>query len=219
MEFFSVQQAAKSLGVSEVQVGRLIAQGDLAASRFGRSWMIDPRSVHRYADLHPSRGRPLPPARAWELLSSASVSSIEQARELAVLCRRRAERSEVRILPGLLDRVRKDSRVILSGVDAAAHFGAAVSVMPPLDFYIRRSDFESFSKDFIVNQDSVEHNCVVRLVDAQSFDDTPIDHHVPLLVALVDLIAEGDYRSAKEAFKCLEVRNGKQRRKSPIRSS
>jgi hypothetical protein len=31
---------------------------------------------------------------------------------------------------------------------------------------------------------------------------------VPLLVALVDLIAEGDYRSANEAFKSFEVLNG-----------
>jgi len=219
MEYFSVQQAAKSLGVSEVQVGRLISQGDLIASRFGRSWMIDPRSVNRYADLHPSRGRPLPPSRAWELLKSSSVSSLEEARELAVHCRRRAERREVRVLLGLLDRVREDSRVVLSGVDAARHFGAAVSVMPPLDFYIRRGDFQSFSKDFVVHQDFAEFNCVVRIVDVPMFVDTPMGNHVPLLVALVDLIAEGDYRSAKEAFRCLEVPHDKQQGKSSIRSS
>jgi excisionase family DNA binding protein len=206
MQVMSVAEAAESLGVSEAQVGRLIARGDIVASRWGRSWMINRASVYRYADLRPSRGRPYPPAKAWEVLRSASVSSIDDVKQLAVMCRRRAERHDIRILPGLFDRVRQDPRVMLSGVDAAKFYGGAVSVMPPLDFYVKREHIESFQKDFVVNSGLSASNCVVRILD-EEFNDIPLGHHVPLLVALVDLIAEGDYRSAAETIKCLEVPN------------
>lgn len=201
MEFLSVQQAAKSLGVSEVQVGRLIAQGDLIASRFGRSWMIDPRSVHRYSDLHPSRGRPLPPSRAWDLLKSSSISSLDEVREFAVLCRRRAERRDVYVSPRKIDALRKDPLVMLSGVDAARFYGGAVSVAPPVDFYVRFSDIEEIRSKYRLvfgNSQEWSSNGIMRIIDDRNFDP-PFNKYVPELVALVDLIAEGDYRSAKEA--------------------
>jgi len=55
--------------VSEIQVRRLIAAGEVDADRFGRSWQIELASLQRYADLRPTVGRPLGADRAWaELL-------------------------------------------------------------------------------------------------------------------------------------------------------
>jgi len=55
--------------VSEIQVRRLIAAGEVDADRFGRSWQIELASLQRYADLRPTVGRPFGADRAWaELL-------------------------------------------------------------------------------------------------------------------------------------------------------
>jgi hypothetical protein len=169
--------------------------------------MINRDSVRRYEILRPARGRPFPPVRAWKELLSAHVESLDDVRELAVMCRRRAQRMDVRIIPGLFDRVRTDSRVVLSGVDAARFHGGAVSVMPPLDFYVRSEHYESFKEDFVAGIDSADSNCIARIIDVTPSLDIHIGQYMPLIVALVDLIAEGDYRSANEAFKCLEVQN------------
>lgn len=208
MQVVNVAEAAGLLGVSEAQVGRLISRGDISATRWGRSWVIPTASVHRYINLRPERGRPFPSMKAWEVLLTASPSNMEEVRALAISCRRRAERFDARIVIGMLDHVRNDSRVMLSGVDSAKHFGAAVSVQPPLDFYLRKSDADSFYKEFVPDLSSSENNCVLRILDDESIDDIPQGQYVPLLVALVDLIAEGDYRSANEAFKSFEVLNG-----------
>jgi excisionase family DNA binding protein len=214
MQVVNVAEAADLLGVSEAQVGRLISRGDISASRWGRSWVIPTVSVHRYLNLRPERGRPFPYVKAWEVLRTTSPSSLEEVRALAISCRRRAERHDARIVAGMLDHVRNDSRIMLSGVDSAKHFGAAVSVQPPLDFYLRKSDVDSFYKDYEPNSSSNEHNCVIRVIEDVSTLDIPSGQYVPLLVALVDLIAEGDYRSAKEAFKSFEVLNGDKSSKS-----
>ena len=42
---FSVAEAASRLGVSKVQIGRLIANGDLDATRFGKAWAIERASL------------------------------------------------------------------------------------------------------------------------------------------------------------------------------
>ena len=118
MQNFTVSNAAKVLDVSEAQVGRLLSRGEISGTKWGRSWMIDAASVHRYASTRPERGRPYLPERAWAELLGSNVRTMEDAKKLAVLCRRRAERHGVRVIPGYLDSLRKDSRVVLSGVDA-----------------------------------------------------------------------------------------------------
>lgn len=51
-------QAAERLGVSSRRVLALIEAGDLTAERFGRSWMIDERSVEERARMPRISGRP-----------------------------------------------------------------------------------------------------------------------------------------------------------------
>lgn len=55
---FSTQQAAELLGVSPRRVVALIESGDLVAERFGRSWMLDERSVKARLQSPKLAGRP-----------------------------------------------------------------------------------------------------------------------------------------------------------------
>lgn len=55
---YTTNEAARLLGVSARRVNALIESGDLQAQRFGRSWMIDERSVRERATQNRPAGRP-----------------------------------------------------------------------------------------------------------------------------------------------------------------
>ena len=202
MPAIKVQQASEILGVSAAQVGRLIARGDLVATKWGAAWMVDAASVHRYASTRPERGRPYLPERAWAELLGSDVRTMDEAKKLAVLCRRRAERHGVRVIPGFLDSLRQDSRVVLSGVDAGRKFDAMVTVSPPMDVYLHVNDEEKVFKKYVSADHVTDPNVIIRVVESDVLQH--FEHHVPLIVALVDLVAEGDYRSAQEVLNAMK---------------
>ncbi|MCX6515335.1 MAG: helix-turn-helix domain-containing protein [Actinobacteria bacterium] len=202
MQNFTVSNAAKVLDVSEAQVGRLLSRGEILGSKWGRSWMIDAASVHRYASTRPERGRPYLPGRAWAELLGSKVRTMDDAKKLAVLCRRRAERHGVHVIPGFLDALRKDPRVVLSGVDAGRKFKAMVTLGPPVDLYLNVNDVEKVFKKYVSQDHVTDPNVIIRVVESDVLQQ--FEHHVPLMVALVDLVAEGDYRSAKEVLNAMK---------------
>ena len=51
---YTTKEAAQRLGISMRRVNALIASGDLEAQRFGRSWMLDERSVHESESADPA---------------------------------------------------------------------------------------------------------------------------------------------------------------------
>jgi len=155
MQVFAVSDAAAVLSVSEVQVGRLIAQGEILATKWGRAWMIDAASVHRYAALRPERGRPFEEQRAWDELLAAQVGSMKKAKTLAVVARRRSVRHSVRVVPGMV-------------------------------------------KKYVSAENVTDPNVIIRSVETDVLQQ--FGKYVPLIVALVDLIAEGDTRSAQEVL-------------------
>ena len=202
MPAIKVQQASEILGVSAAQVGRLIARGELVATKWGAAWMVDAASVHRYASTRPERGRPYLPERAWAELLDSDVRTMDEAKKLAVLCRRRAERHGVRVIPGFLDSLRQDQRVVLSGVDAGRKFKAMVTLGPPVDLYLHVNDVEKVFKKYVTADHVTDPNVIIRVVESDVLQQ--FEHHVPLIVALVDLVAEGDYRSAKEVLNAMK---------------
>ena len=123
----SAQQAAAALGVSRMQISRLVHQGNLRASRLGNALMIDPQSVNEYRSLRPDRGRPLSPRKAWERIAEESTRSaaldegalMESVRQLAIVARRRADRQPYRVLPNRLPALFADDRVVLFSDRAA----------------------------------------------------------------------------------------------------
>src|SRR5665647_1532829 len=61
--------AADRLGVSQRQVERLIASGELPASRTaGDAWVVDALALNALARARPARGRPWSTGTAWAAL-------------------------------------------------------------------------------------------------------------------------------------------------------
>ena len=139
----SAQKAAELLGVSRMQISRLASAGEIKAERFGNALQVDLDSVHRYQDLRPRPGRPAGADMAWDILRDARPRGLGDLHALAIAVRRRADRHELRVLPGSLDRILDDHRVVVSGAASAAQAGAAVQNRPPHDVYIRRSDYSA----------------------------------------------------------------------------
>jgi excisionase family DNA binding protein len=200
MERVSVERAAEHLGVSRVQVGRLIDRGDLVASRFGRVWMIDRESLQRYASARPHRGRPLSASHAWQRIVDADPKSLAEVRQLANECRRRADRRPIRLLPGELDAALQDPRLVLGGADAAINAGAAVGQPRERVGYLRESDLDEFLSDHFGSFDNENPNVILRVVDDEAW---PFDgqRFAPAVVAAVDLVDVGDVRSVAEVIR------------------
>jgi excisionase family DNA binding protein len=201
----SAQEAARMLGVSRMQISRLVASGELKSERFGNALQIDLDSLQRYRDLRPARGRPLRPDSAWRRLlepveSFRAPLDLEDVKLLAIEVRRRAHRREMRALPGSVDAVLGDRSVVVTGAGAAVDHGAAVQDRPPHQVYVRESDLEPLAKRHRLRDVASDANLIVRVAP----DDADLFEHgrvAPLLVAIVDLVDERDDRSAAEALR------------------
>lgn len=195
----SAEQASEILGVSRQQISRLVSAGEIESERFANILQIDLDSIHRYQDLRPAPGRPRREDSAWAVLNDADPRSLDELKLLSVEVRRRARQRRVRILPGSIDRILGDPRVVVSGAAAAAHHGAAVQVRPPHAIYVRRSDSDSVEREYRL-KDGGEVNLIVRIAR----DDIWLfgaGKYAPMAVALLDLVDDRDDRSAAEALR------------------
>lgn len=201
MALLNVDQAADALGVSHVQVGRLIDAGELDAERFGRSWAIDPDSLRRYRLLRPRRGRPLSELASWQrVLNAEPPANIDDAIDLARIVRRRSRNERVRILPALDDRIDDDPRVRHGGAHAAIHHGAGVGRPNQRDIYIDAADVDAFRSEYRADPNADDANVVLRVVENPiAFDGK----FVPSVVAVLDLLDAGDTRASAEALRIL----------------
>lgn len=201
MNQLSVDQASEALGVSPVQVGRLIEAGELDARRFGRSWAIDPESLHRYRLLRPRRGRPLSEPAAWRrVLDAEPPADVDEAIELARLVRRRSRNERVRILPALDGRIDDDPRIHHGGAHAAIHHGAGIGRPGQRDIYIGAADVDAFRSEYRASPNADGANVVLRIVENPTLVG---GRFVPPIVAVLDLLDAADTRAATEALRML----------------
>lgn len=204
----SAQQAADALGVSRMQVSRLVRQGDLRASRLGNSLVVDPDSVSEYRDLRPARGRPLSPRNAWERILRESMrldavdnerDRMEAARQLAIVARRRAQRHSYRVLPNRIPALLDDPRVVLSGSDAGERHGAPVRSGDPHVIYVSVDDLSVLVDDHRLRDDQGDPNMIVRAVESGEWILS--NRVAPPLVAAIDALDESDARAALEILR------------------
>ncbi len=207
---FSAQQAAEALGVSRMQISRLVRQGDLRASRFGNALLIDEDSVSEYRELRPERGRPLSASSAWARIARESArleaagnerEALEAARHLAIVGRRRATRHAYRVVPNRLAALLVDQRVVLSGADAGQHHGAPVRPGDPHPVYASGDDLDQLVVDHRLRDDGADPNVIVRVVSPDVW--ILHDRIAPPLVAAIDALDDGDARSAAEILRHL----------------
>lgn len=207
---FSAQQAAEALGVSRMQISRLVRQGDLRASRFGNALLIDEDSVSEYRELRPERGRPLSASSTWARIARESArleaagnerEALVAARHLAIVGRRRADRHAYRVVPNRLPALLADQRVVLSGADAGQHHGAPVRPGDPHPVYVSRAELDHLVVEHRLRDDDAEPNVLVRVVDPDVWILN--DRIAPPLVAAIDVLDDGDARSAAEILRHL----------------
>jgi excisionase family DNA binding protein len=58
MKWFSIPEAAQTLGISPQRVHQLILAGRLHATRVGRAWAVSSRELKRFEGLPRPVGRP-----------------------------------------------------------------------------------------------------------------------------------------------------------------
>ncbi|MBX3314698.1 MAG: excisionase family DNA-binding protein [Actinobacteria bacterium] len=193
-------EAAERLGVSDGQVRRLIANRELRAKRFGRSWAVDLASVDERLAAKPGRGRPLGANAAWRRLQAAGDEclDLDDLPSLAVQVRRRADEQRFRILPFRAAGLRSDVAVVVSGGPGAAAHGAAVDA-EDLDVYVRRSDLSAVVERHGLRPELDDVNVVVRIVDDEvwPFGEAKV---APLIVCALDSFERLDRRAAHEAL-------------------
>lgn len=208
MLVLSAQQAADALGVSRMQISRLVRQGDLRATRLGNALLIDADSVSEYRELRPDRGRPLSARGAWARIAEESArldaagnvrNTVEAARHLAIITRRRADRRAYRALPNRVPALLADPRIVLSGADAGQHQGAPVRPGEPHPVYVSGNDVDQVVADHRLRDGDAEPNVIVRVVSPGTWI---LGHRTaPPLVAAIDALDDGDARSAAEMLR------------------
>jgi hypothetical protein len=77
-----------------------------------------------------------------------------------------------------------------------------VTIAPPVDLYLHVNNVEKVFKKYVSQDHVTDPNVIIRVVKSDVLQQ--FEQHVPLIVALVDLVAEGDYRSAKEVLNAMK---------------
>jgi len=193
-EVIPVVEVAAWLGVAARNVRRLISSGELEGRRVGRDWVVDRRSVLRYRDLRPGRGRPLSARQAWATLLASDPGTVDEARVLAVMCRRRAARRPARILPSLLGDLLDHEAIVQGG---GAVFNAPSELFRP-QAYVRDSDLTSLRRELRVEMMGDDANVLLRVVPHVDWPFADADRVVPPVVGLVDLVDEREERWVRD---------------------
>ena len=206
-------EAARSLGVHDSRIRRLIASGELPARKVGNRWLVDQSALERRLVFGRERGRPLAPENAWGLLYLASgepapwLASDVRSR----LRRRLRERSLDDVRPRLGkrarpryflggDRVRaqrlRERRFVRSGISAAAEHGADVRSRELLDGYLPEEALDRLVYRFALRPvDERQADLVLRGVSGSwPFDGRRV---APRAVVAVDLADSVDQRTRR----------------------
>jgi len=137
-QHLSVSDAARRLELSPQRVRALIASGDLPAERVGGRYVLDSSAIGAFLQRERYSGRPLSSRNAWAVLAELSERSgvvpvsrrsryrlrelveaggPQLARALAG-AEPRAHEERWRVLPSDLARVKRNSKIVLSGLAA-----------------------------------------------------------------------------------------------------
>jgi excisionase family DNA binding protein len=183
----TVPQVAQQLGLHPSRVRRLIAGGDLAASKVGRDWLIDEPSVDRLRTADRPRGRPIAPAHAWAILWLASGDAHLQAmaadwlepwaasrlrralddgswRLRLPLLRRRAQIALFRIRASEASQFLADPRLVATGTSASHIYGFGSQLTGLVEAYVAAEHLESVRADFRLAEGGRQPNVVLHVV-------------------------------------------------------
>lgn len=216
----TVKEAAARLGVGPNDVRRLIEAGSLPGVKVGQQWLIPTDAVERRRELAPRRGRRLSPARAWGLLFLADgrdapwltpdarwrIRRRLATRPLAADRDRLIDRGRpipYRAHPSMLDRMRADPNLMLTGVSATSALGPGLVGGPDeVDAYVDHTFLDDVVERYRLRP-STDPNVTLRLVPAIGWDWPPTDVAPRPAVAL-DLLDHAEPRVRQVGSELLE---------------
>jgi excisionase family DNA binding protein len=226
MDVLTTDEAAKRLGVSSRRVRALIEQGDLEATRVGRSHLVQAESLARLS-INRASGRSLSARTSWvallsdlgsgdfdEQASSAGMSRSERVRVLAIrqrrvedwswLARRRATTKRYAIRDAYLTRLLADRRVVRSGlsairehdVDLTVHTGSA-------EVYVDQKLASDLPNDYLLRADALGA-VIVHAVDTDALlGRFGVSAVMTAATVGVDLAESDDMRTRRAGYELL----------------
>jgi excisionase family DNA binding protein len=213
----STSEVAGRLGVSQRQVQRLVASGQLAVTRrIGRNELVDAASAGRLAAADRRRGRSWDVGTAWAalwLLSGLDADWADRQTKyrlrrrleaatpdaLAWACRGRADVRRLRASGSFLEGLR--SRLALTGASALERGRDLMSpAADSVEGYCSDPTGQSLIDEFFLVDDPAG-NVTMRVTE---FDQTPPGEPMPLAVVGVDLMESADPREQAAGRAILE---------------
>jgi excisionase family DNA binding protein len=215
----SIREAAQALGLSEQRLRQLAAAGRIPSEKIGRQWLFD-RAALDPASRRVAAGRPLSAANAWAVLCLLDGGQPRWA-DAAVryrLRRRIAEepdwvvralgtsepRSVIhswRVLPGDLERLRRDQGIVVTGLAAGR---------PDIDIYPDPSRFDGYAALADVARIQLGIQPLERSSEPNVRLRVPVQLWVlamgttaPRAVVAADLLDDGDPRVERAAIEAL----------------
>jgi excisionase family DNA binding protein len=184
----TVPQVADQLGLHPSRVRRLIAAGDLAASKVGRDWLIDEPSVDRLRTADRPRGRPVAPAHAWAILWLASgdpqlqamaadwlepwaASRLRRALDSGTwrlrlpLLRRRAQLRHMRARASDIPTLLAHPRLVATGTSASHIYGFGSQVLGIVEAYVAVDQIDAVQRHFRLAGGGTQPNVAVHVVN------------------------------------------------------
>lgn len=216
--YLTVAQAAKRLGISARRVNHLVASGDLRSSPLGAITVIPVADVERRRSLRPGDGRRLTPSNAWGVLALASgerpswlapdtryrLGRLLARQGLLALRARLVERGAARGFhahPSLLDGMRDDEALMVSGATAAAELRLGLLAGETVDAYVDERALPTVVARYRLRE-SQEPNVTLRVVPA-FLPSWPPSHVAPSAAVALDLVEDDDPRSRQVGLELL----------------
>ncbi|WP_413543946.1 helix-turn-helix domain-containing protein [Citricoccus nitrophenolicus] len=210
----TVSEYAHRSGLSERRVRQLVKDGELAASRAGRIWIIEtPGSMPRRLPGRPMsaqnalllarwlEGLDVDAQRSHRFRGIASRLSAEDHPELllASLLARRARRKVYAVQDGDLPELREDSRMKLSGV---SHEQSGLLAAREVEGYVSPDDLESVVRDYLMVETPVGKGSVLLHV-------AELNGPVPPLFVAADLSERGGVRELQASREIIREQVGR----------
>lgn len=219
-DHLTVTQAAERLSVGAPRVLRLIASGELPATKVGRQWFIPAAAVDLRRAVQPDRGRRFSPAAAWGLLFMAAGNQAPwltpqqrwrlrqylASSSVSHLRSRLSTRGRARFFhahPGLFSTLREDRALMLTGASAASELRLGlIGGGDRVDAYVDADHLEAVVRRHHLRPSS-DANVTLRVVPSFGWAWPPA-RVAPIPAIALDLLDDPEPRSQQVGGKLLD---------------